>query len=150
MPPKSKAKRGIAPTSNKTKGGARKKKQPDPVYSEMVETTEDEEEPSLCGMMSNMGTLLLNLTTRMESYEKRLDDRNDPATSQVVFLALPEASTSSATREQVPVRWLPATARDTIADVAEQVKARVAHRLRQVPTSYPLMDGETLSEDEEA
>ena len=63
----SKAKKGIATTSNMTKSKAGKKKQPDPVYSEMEGTTEDEEEPSLRDLMSNKGNMLSNLTTRMES-----------------------------------------------------------------------------------
>ena len=87
MPPKPKAKKSIAPASNNTKAKAGKRKQPDPVNSEMEETTEDEDEPSLWDTMTNIGNLLSNLTTRMESYEKRPDDRDDPATSKAGFLS---------------------------------------------------------------
>ena len=90
---------GIASTTNNTKGKAGKK-QPPPVYSDMEWATEDEEEPSLRDMMSEMGIMLTNLTTRMEGSEKRLDDRDDPATSQAVFSVLPEASTSRSVGEQ--------------------------------------------------
>ena len=101
MPPKSKANRSITPTSNMTNGNAGKRKQPDPLNSEMDGTTEDEEETSLQDMMANMGNLLSNLTTRMESYEKRSDDRDNPFISQAVFSAPPEASTNGAARGQI-------------------------------------------------
>ena len=57
MPRNSKAKKGIAPTPNKTKEKARKK-QPDRMSSETEGTTEDEDELCLQDMMSNMGNLL--------------------------------------------------------------------------------------------
>ena len=58
MSPKSKSKRGIAPTINKTKGKAGKKKHSQPLYSDMIGTTKNEEKHTLRDMMSNMGTML--------------------------------------------------------------------------------------------
>ena len=96
MPHKSKSKK-ITFTTLKKKGKALKRKQPCTMYSDTEGTTKDEEEPSLQDMMANMGTMLTNLTTRMEGYKNRQVDRvDDTATSHMVFTPHPEASTSQA------------------------------------------------------
>ena len=75
---------------------------------------EAEEETSLQYIMSNMRAMHTHLTTRMEVYEKRLDDRDDSATRQ----------SSHPRKTPLAASW------DTFADVAQEVRARVVHCLR--------------------
>ena len=149
MPTKIKTKK-VATMVTKKKGKALKRKsQPPNVQSDMEWTTQDDEDPSLELMMTNMGTLLSTLNTRMEGFARRQDHMEGTAVSHTVYTTPPVVSTGQDAEVQAPLpRLTIAEMHAPLPDMADVVKAQVAQRLWGAPAPYHLTDEDTASEDE--
>ena len=128
MPPKTQT-RKVATTLTQKKGKAVKRKsQPLNVQSDTERTTGDDKELSLRLMMSNMGALLSTLNTRIEGFERQQDHMEGAAVSHTVYTAPPGASNSQDPEVQaVHPRLMTAEMRAPLPDVADEVRAQVAH-----------------------
>ena len=96
-----------------------------------------------------MLTLLTNMNIRMEQYEKRLDERNDSASTHVPYIVPPESSTCRATVEGGFARHPAAADPEGYTDVSEAVRTRVASHLRGASAPFDFADNVFVSKDEE-
>ena len=105
----------------------------------------DEDGPSVKNVLTNMSTMLMALTSKV--------DRIDPAAGcpgravrfQDVQTAPPDPSTSQERVEPVPVETLP-----PIVEVSEEVRSKVAQRRTGASAPFLLMGEDSRSDEEGA